>query len=299
MSLWNNKDTASAKPKYVYPHTATAWGATTAYVVGDRVVNSSKIYRCITAGTSAGSGGPTTTNLDITDGTVHWQYIEATVPSWAATTAYVVGDKVIANGNLYVCATAGTSGSTSPSASGVHGIVDGTAAWNYGRKADSSELYFVDTTEAGIDTNIQKGFGHSGWNLHREYLTEDGRLKMKTETLVAMGTPASTSGDAEDVVVPDVSTFITITVQPESQSVADTDPVSFSVTATGTPAGGLTYQWQSTTPTGSKFTNISGEVADTLSFNAALADSGKKFRVVVYKAGAIQVTSDFATLTVA
>ncbi len=55
--------------------TLAAWAVTTAYVVGDRVTNASRAYHCITAGTSAGSGGPTTTSADITDGTVHWQYL--------------------------------------------------------------------------------------------------------------------------------------------------------------------------------------------------------------------------------
>lgn len=53
----------------------TSWVNTTAYNVGDRRTNSSKCYVCITAGTSAGSGGPTTTASNITDGTVHWKYI--------------------------------------------------------------------------------------------------------------------------------------------------------------------------------------------------------------------------------
>ncbi len=58
-----------------------AWVAATAYVVDDIVTNGSptKIYRCITAGTSAGSGGPTTEADDITDGSAHW-YWEATKP---------------------------------------------------------------------------------------------------------------------------------------------------------------------------------------------------------------------------
>jgi len=58
-----------------------AWAASTAYVVDDIVYNGTpqKLYRCITAGTSAGSGGPTTEADDITDGTVHW-YWEVTKP---------------------------------------------------------------------------------------------------------------------------------------------------------------------------------------------------------------------------
>lgn len=52
-----------------------AWAATTAYALGDVVTaDSGKIYECITEGTSAGSGGPTGTGQDITDGTVHWKY---------------------------------------------------------------------------------------------------------------------------------------------------------------------------------------------------------------------------------
>ncbi len=52
-----------------------AWAALTAYSLGQFVTNSGKVYVVITAGTSAGSGGPTTTSDDITDGTVHWQHL--------------------------------------------------------------------------------------------------------------------------------------------------------------------------------------------------------------------------------
>lgn len=53
----------------------TAWASGTAYALGDRRTNASRCYECITAGTSAGSGGPTTTAADITDNTAHWKYI--------------------------------------------------------------------------------------------------------------------------------------------------------------------------------------------------------------------------------
>ena len=52
------------------------WAATTAYIVGDVVVNDSdKVYVCDTAGTSAGSGGPTGTGSNITDGSTRWDYL--------------------------------------------------------------------------------------------------------------------------------------------------------------------------------------------------------------------------------
>ncbi len=54
---------------------APNWAASTAYVVGNKVKNDSgKIYTCSTAGTSAGSGGPTGTGSEITDNTAKWDY---------------------------------------------------------------------------------------------------------------------------------------------------------------------------------------------------------------------------------
>ncbi|OUW98276.1 MAG: hypothetical protein CBD88_01850 [Flavobacteriales bacterium TMED228] len=53
-----------------------AWTANTAYAIGDIVKNDSgKIYKCDTAGTSAGSGGPTGEGSDITDNTARWDYL--------------------------------------------------------------------------------------------------------------------------------------------------------------------------------------------------------------------------------
>jgi hypothetical protein len=48
------------------------WAANTAYSPSQMVINNNISYRCITAGTSAASGGPTGGGSNITDGTVHW-----------------------------------------------------------------------------------------------------------------------------------------------------------------------------------------------------------------------------------
>lgn len=58
-----------------------------------------------------------------TDGTANNQ-------SWVATTAYTVNTVVNANGKVYRCTVAGTSGSTAPSHS-AGTAVDGTATWQY------------------------------------------------------------------------------------------------------------------------------------------------------------------------
>jgi uncharacterized phage protein gp47/JayE len=72
---------------------ATAWAGATAYVEGDVRKNASRTYVCITAGTSAGSGGPTTTSTDITDGTAHWRYLgEGTAYAEVACVAEELGE---------------------------------------------------------------------------------------------------------------------------------------------------------------------------------------------------------------
>lgn len=57
---------------------APAWTANQAVTAGTRRTNSSspvRWYECITTGTCAASGGPTTTAADITDNTAHWKYL--------------------------------------------------------------------------------------------------------------------------------------------------------------------------------------------------------------------------------
>jgi hypothetical protein len=78
----------------------TAWAISTAYRVGQLVQNDTgKKYRCITAGTSAGSGGPTGTSADITDNAAHWKYIE-TVATHALATIWNDYDEYDASGTI-------------------------------------------------------------------------------------------------------------------------------------------------------------------------------------------------------
>ncbi len=85
---------------------ATAWVALTDYVAGDVRTNASRIYICITDGTAAGSGGPTTTAEDITDGSAHWRYVgEGTGYVDVAFEAEDAGALAAASGTLNVIAT--------------------------------------------------------------------------------------------------------------------------------------------------------------------------------------------------
>lgn len=55
----------------------SAWAGTTTYAVGARATNAARAYQCTQAGTSASSGGPTTTDEVIADGagTLVWTYL--------------------------------------------------------------------------------------------------------------------------------------------------------------------------------------------------------------------------------
>lgn len=66
---------------YALPALASprAWVASTAYLIGAVVTNGGSAYICVIAGTSAASGGPTTTLANTqTDGTVSWGYMGPT-----------------------------------------------------------------------------------------------------------------------------------------------------------------------------------------------------------------------------
>lgn len=53
---------------------APAWVATTAVALNVFRSNGANIYKCVTAGTTAGAGGPTGTGTAISDGTAVWDY---------------------------------------------------------------------------------------------------------------------------------------------------------------------------------------------------------------------------------
>lgn len=81
--------------------TLTSWVLSTAYVVGDRRTNASRSYVCTGAGTSAGSGGPTTTASSITDGTAVWRYMgEGAAAVDVPATCTVDGPTVATSGSI-------------------------------------------------------------------------------------------------------------------------------------------------------------------------------------------------------
>lgn len=97
-----------------------AWVGSSAYTVGNRVTNAGNAYQCITAGTSASSGGPTTTASSINDGTVVWEFLGVGVAAADVTaTSLLTGPIVASAGDLTVIVTP---------VSGLNSVINLTAA---------------------------------------------------------------------------------------------------------------------------------------------------------------------------
>lgn len=182
--------------------------------------------------------------------------------------------------------------------------------------------YFVDTTEAAVESNRDRGIKTPGWMLYKTYTDGDGNVRNKSEVLVPMkvaaGATPSGPGDAgianntatEDLTVPD--TVLAITVQPTGQTVVATNAASFSVTATATPDTTITYLWQKqesyeTTQwnpapgTNNLRTYSTGStVSGTQNSPTTTASTGDKYRVIISAPGktAQTITSNVVTLTV-
>jgi phage tail sheath gpL-like len=100
---------ADSYPLYAKVATGVAWQASTVYAVGQRVTNSAKFYECTAAGTSAGSGGPTTTSSAITDGTVTWAYVANATAGIAAVDLFFANDKDVRRVSGAVLTSTGTT----------------------------------------------------------------------------------------------------------------------------------------------------------------------------------------------
>lgn len=63
---------------HIQGYVSEDWATSKEYVLNQQVNHGGNIYVCVTAGTSASSGGPSGTGTGITDGTAVWDYVAAT-----------------------------------------------------------------------------------------------------------------------------------------------------------------------------------------------------------------------------
>lgn len=171
-------------------------------------------------------------------------------------------------------------------------------------------IYFVDATEASLSQNKNRGLTTPGWWRYFEYTTEDGDTRYKSECLVTIAEPIAADDDTDDPRVGDAINTITISAQPVNVTGASTpytEGNAFSVTASVTNSGTLSYQWQYQTPNGTRWTNATIAVFTTpttselgLTGATKAIYNGYKFRVkITSNNGAPEVISNSATLTYA
>lgn len=163
---------------------------------------------------------------------------------------------------------------------------------------DKASTFGVSVSEAQQDSNRVDGIKVPGWTKTISYTDAQGNVRHKSETLVAFGGDLSGVDAADDAVVFDNT--ITIGTQPASRSIVAGNTATFSVVATITPAGSLTYQWQKQESGASTWSNISGATSASYTTGALTVadDNGDKYRVVVSGTATSSVTSSTATLTV-
>lgn len=171
-------------------------------------------------------------------------------------------------------------------------------------------IYGVDEVEAQSNINTQYKVAHAGWVGIHTYNDMHGRLRVKSETLVAMsGITTGTAtfgafGDAaDDAVFPD--RLITILTQPSSLvGVASTASQSFTVVASATPSATLSFQWQESTDGGTTFSNLSngGIYSNVTTATVGIASTttgvpdGYYYRVNITADGGASATSNAAIL---
>lgn len=63
-------------------------------------------------------------------------------------------------------------------------------------QTDKDNAYFVDTTEAAVESNRDIGIKTPGWNLVVSYTDANGNTRHRVESLVPMKVDAATAGDA-------------------------------------------------------------------------------------------------------
>jgi titin len=91
----------------------------------------------------------------------------------------------------------------------------------------------------------------------------------------------------------------TVSAQPSNQQISN-GSATFSVSATAVPSTTVSYQWQTSSDSGTTWTNVSGATSSSIQLTGLTsADSGRQYRAVISAPGAASVTTDPATLTIA
>jgi hypothetical protein len=117
-------------------------------------------------------------------------------------------------------------------------------------------IIFLDSTEAALAVNRNRGLKLPGWTRYQEYVDNQGLPRYKVENLVAMSRTSAQAGDsADDVIAGDAAFSIT------SQPPLTASSVTGAVAGLTVVSAGSTFQWQVRQPAGSAYVNATGTIA--------------------------------------
>lgn len=240
-----------------------------------------------------------------TDGGATWSNV-----SGATAAAYSVTGAANLNNNRYRCIVTGQCGSTTSTAATLTvnpttvisgqpaslALCSGSAA-NFTVTAAGAGLAYQwqVSTDAGATWSPISGANAATYTIAAVSTTQNNNQYR----CVVAGTCGSATSTAATL---QVSSAITISTQPNSQTVCEATTISFSTAAAGS---GLSYQWQVSTDGGTTWTNLSnggvysGATTTTLTITGVLpAQNGYRFRAVASNGTCTPGTSTAATLTV-
>jgi hypothetical protein len=167
MALWGKTDTLASAPKYISPSVsfdaanASIVTANTIVVPGHGLATGQVLLYTINVGGTAIDGLTTAT-----------EYYSIRINQDAISLA--------ANATA---AAAGTAVEITDVGAGTHTLKVVPA------------VYFVDVTEAGVESNRDAGLKTAGWNTFTTYTAASGETRRKVEPLVAMRVTAADAGD--------------------------------------------------------------------------------------------------------
>ena len=272
MALWGQTDTFADVPKYLQP-AVTFDGTSTS------VVNTTDDTITIPSHSFENDDQVVYTSTSDIGGLT------------SGTTYFVVGRTA---DTIQLAATAGGAAITLTTVGGATDDSLQQTVFNITAADNEAEppAYFIDVEEAGISTNTDKGLRTGGWNQLRTWTTNGGTVtRYAAEPIVAMGVPASVSGDAEDVVTPE-ATFAFLAQPATTLTVADGEDASFTVTTqTNSDSATVSYTWEYDPAGGTAWVDVDaitdieetagglGVLESTISFPAPLALNGATFRV--------------------
>lgn len=214
----------------------------------------------------------------------------------------------------YKCAIVTPTAENSPIESDIVTLFVGSTSFTISSQPQNTTVNEGQTASFTVTTNITNGTTPTyQWQLSTDLGSNWSDLGGETSTTLSFATAYSQNNYYYRVVctAPGVavltSNVVSLTVQrtiaiaqnPQNVSVYETQNASFSALAT-TSSGTPTYQWQESTDSGENWSDIIGEVSDTLNLSAVTSsEDGYQYRYVADVTGSGgSITSNPATLTV-